>query len=439
MGDRIIMSRKESERKTILEGVIFGKYNLKQAAQLMKVCYRQAKRLMKRHKADPICGLIHKSRGKAPSNAISIEIKEKILTFYRKKYMDFGPIFAAEKLLEDDSQLVNPETLRIWLKKEGLWHRKRKHKLYRERRERRPSFGDLLQIDGSIHCWFDGIPEHQCLLNMVDDATGITLAELDTGETTQVLLSVLKRWVEMYGIPTAVYVDLKSVYVSAKYWKKKFDGDFMQEEFSVFQQVCQKLNIEVIRAYSPQAKGRVERKHRVFQDRFVKDLKLYNIRTIEQANDYLQTKFLNKINEKFSQDPSGGTDSHRDPSPYGDLNQIFCWNYPRKLKNDWTVQFENDYYQIRNRDIKPGAWITIRKYLDGSQCFWFEDIELSYGKLERKPEPPSRNKRYRLLKGPASPALLSEIARRNKHKSPWSRSNSNWLKKPTIHTNMQIK
>lgn len=175
MGDALIMSTKELERKRILEGVNYGKLTLKGAAKLLKISYRQVKRINKRYKKEQDRGLQHRNRGKSPPNTIPAEIRQKVLSLYQKKYMDFGPTFAAEKLLEDDNLLVHPETLRLWLKSEGLWHRKRKHKIYRERRERKPGFGDLLQIDGSIHAWFDGIDEHSCLLNMVDDATGITL------------------------------------------------------------------------------------------------------------------------------------------------------------------------------------------------------------------------------------------------------------------------
>lgn len=145
--------------------------------------------------------------------------------------------------------------LRLWLKAKGLWSKKRKRVFHRERRA---CFGELLQIDGSIHQWF-GTEQYDCLLNMVDDATGVTFALLDIGETTQILLTCLKRWIEHYGIPKAVYVDLKSVYVGTKKLKEKYDDDLVNPDgFSVFEQVCRNLGIQIIRAYSAQAKGRVE-------------------------------------------------------------------------------------------------------------------------------------------------------------------------------------
>jgi molybdenum-dependent DNA-binding transcriptional regulator ModE len=432
MEDKLIMSKKELERKTILDGVISGKLELNEAARRMRVSYRQARRIYKRYQAESDPGLQHKNRGRKPHNAYTKQYKQIILALYRSKYMEFGPTFAAEKLIEDDGHAVNAETLRLWLKEDGLWSRMRKHNVYRERRERRPNFGDLLQIDGSIHRWFAGDDEKSCLLNMVDDATGVTMALLDTGETTKVLLTTFKKWVETYGVPKAVYVDLKSVYVSPKPLKEKYDDDLLiQEGFSVFQQVCKQLNIEIIRAYSPQAKGRVERKHGVFQDRFVKDLKLYNIKTIAAANIYLEEKFLDKINSKFAQAPEGMQDSHRDCSTYGDLDQIFCWQYKRQLKNDWTIQLQRQYYQVEKPKegvLAPEMKICIKRYLDGAMRFWYEGEELTYRSLAVKPEPPSRSKKRYQAKG-YDQMLKSSISRRNKHRTPWGQFTPNWLKK----------
>jgi hypothetical protein len=430
MRDVIIMNKKELERIPILESHACGKLTLNDCAIRMHVSYRQAKRIWKRYKASKAKGLIHRNRGRKPAIAYSNEFKETILSIYRTKYLEFGPTFAAEKLFEDDDISINAETLRLWLKNEGLWTKKRKHKIYRERRERRPCFGDLLQIDGSIHKWFSNTDEHYCLLNIVDDSTGITMAFLDKGETTKILLKTLKKWIETYGIPKAVYVDLKSVYVGFKKLKEKYDDDLLiQEGFSVFEQVCKKLNIQIIRAYSAQAKGRVERKHGVFQDRLVKDLKLYGINTIEVANNYLEERFLPKINQKFAIDPASKIDAHRSIDLYEDLNEILCWNYKRNLRNDWTIQFERQYYQLEkiDSDLKPGEIISIKRYLNGQMRFWYKGKELKYRKLPRKPIPPSELKSYYTPKGPCDPKLLSIRAKQNKHKSPWSRTPTGWL------------
>ena len=214
MGDRLIMRKKERERKVILSGYKEGRYTLVEAAERMGVSYRQAKRIWYRYHKENDAGLIHKSRGKPSTRAFDQNVKKIILKLYQEKYNDFGATFAAEKLAEDDNYILSRETLRQWLKSANLWIARRKRKSYRQYRERRACFGELLQIDGSIHRWFGSEIEHACLLNIVDDATGKTLALLDEGETTLVLLKALKQWVELYGVPEAVYVDLKSVYVS---------------------------------------------------------------------------------------------------------------------------------------------------------------------------------------------------------------------------------
>lgn len=430
MEDNLIMSKKELNRKAILERVLCNKLQLKDAAIFMEVSYRQAGRIKKRYIQDGDVGLIHKSRGKIPCNAYSKEYKTRIINLYKEKYLEFGPTLATEKLEEDDKLIINTETLRLWLKKEGLWHRKRKYKFYKERRIRKPRFGDLLQIDGSIHYWFPSREHQDCLLNIVDDATGVTMAELATGETTEVLLRVLKKWIKTYGVPKAVYVDLKSVYVGSRQWTHQYE-DERYEGFSVFQKVCRRLGIEIIKAYSPEAKGRVERKHGVFQDRLVKDIRLYNLTTIAEANQHLETRFLNQINNKFSKPPRDKTNAHRDAKAFGNLDEIICWDYTRKLRNDWTIRLKNEFYQVdrkHSKSCKPDAEIVIKKYLDGKISLFYNEAKLNYHKLDYKPEAPSKSKRYYKVKGKEDPIKQSIRAKNNKHKSPWSTFNPSWLK-----------
>jgi transposase len=416
------MSKKELTRKTILEAYICGKITLKDASTHMEVGYRQGKRIWKKYKEEKDQGLIHKNRGKRPANAYPDSYRCQILDIYKKKYLGFGPTFASEKLAEDDELFINTETLRVWLKEEGIWTKKRKHIVYREKRQRRPSFGELLQIDGSIHQWFVGDEKHYCLLNMVDDATGTTLALLDKGETTKVLLTTLKKWIEQYGIPKAVYVDLKSVYVGTKQLKTIFDEDVLLERgFSVFEQVCRKLNIQIIRAYSPQAKGRVERKHAVFQDRFVKELNLYGIKTIDEANKHLET-FLKRINKKFAKPIESVPNCHREVCSYGNLDQIICWEHKRQLRHDWTIRFRHEYFQIKKgyeQLLKPDTFIIIKKYLDGSMRIWYEGTELLHDKLIAKPELPSSSRKYYKPKGGTNPRIQSKAGKKGKAKSPW--------------------
>jgi len=419
------MRKKERERKVILSGYKDGRYTLVEAAERMVVSYRQAKRIWKRYQKEDDIGLVHKSRGKPSARSFDQKTKKIILQLYQEKYNDFGATFAVEKLAEDDNCILSRETLRQWLKSANLWVPRRKRKNYRQYRERRACFGELLQIDGSIHRWFGTEGEYSCLLDIVDDATGKTFALLDEGETTLVLLKALKRWVELYGIPEAVYVDLKNVYVSPSGLKSNTEEEEnkKQDSWSVFEQVCQRLNIKIIKAYSAQAKGRVERKHGVFQDRFVKELQLKNIKTIEKANEYLENNFLDGINKKFSITPKDNKDSHRDAKQYGDLDQIFCWEYQRSVKNDWTLQFKNKYYQIGKTQpvlVKPEQKITIHEHLNGNISLWLQGQPISFNLIENYvkplPKPKPASKYY-------SPQQRSRNSRENKNKSPWNKYN----------------
>ena len=421
MGDKLIMNKKERERKVILSGYGEGRYTLIEAAERMLVSYRQAKRIWSRYNKNNDIGLVHKSRGRSSTRALDAGFKKTVLELYQEKYNGFGATFAVEKLAEDDNYTLSSETLRQWLKSANLWVPRRKRKSYRQYRERRACFGELLQIDGSDHRWFGKDTERCCLLDIVDDATGKTFALLDSGETTLILLKALKRWVELYGIPESVYVDLKNVYVSPSGLKTNVDEASRQESWSVFEQVCKRLNIKIIKAYSPQAKGRVERKHAVFQDRFVKELQLKNIKTIEKANDYLEEKFLNNINGKFSIAPKDSKDGHRDAKSYGDLEQIFCWEYKRTVKNDWTLQLKNKHYQLDKTQsllIRPGQHIIIHEHLDGKITLWLKEQAISFKLLEQYSKPIAKPK-------PApkyySSAKRSENSRKNRKATPWNK------------------
>lgn len=422
-GDYLIMSSKELKRKAVLEKVIEKTLSLADAAQKMEVSYRQAKRIIRKYRQAGDRGLIHANRGKPSSRAYAAEFKNKVIKIYQEKYFDFGPTLAAEKMQEDDAIIINPETLRLWLLWANLWCHKRHRKKYYQRRERKQRFGELLQIDGSIHHWFGNNHPSCCLLNIVDDATGITMSQLDTGETCYVLLSTLKLWIEKYGIPKAVYVDLKSLYVSPQ----RLTNPDVEITANVFERVCHSLNIEIIKAYSPQAKGRVERNHGVYQDRFVKELRLRNITTIEEANVFLKIVYLDKINNKFARQPAIAENAHYPIQAYGDLDQIFCWEYRRQIGNDFTVRFNSEFFQLGRQSamrLLPRQSVIIHIHLNGSISIWHNNLKLDYKKLEAMQIP---KKTVYQCKGYDS-MRRSRDARANKHKTPWSQFDPTWLR-----------
>lgn len=403
----LLMSDKERLRKAWMTMVFEGKVKLNKAAEAIDVTYRQAKRIYRRFLDEGDVGLIHRSRQRYSNRQHTA--KEIILDLYRSKYMGFGPTLAAEKLAEE-GYVVDHETLRRWLIEKNLWIKERKRRAHHQKRDRRMQFGELVQMDGSIHDWFS-TGDYECLINMVDDATGKSLSHLEEGETSAGVLKALWRWVEKYGIPMAIYVDLKNVYVSRK------EGNLCD-----FERACEKLGIQIIKAYSPQAKGRVERNHAVYQDRFVKELKLKNITTIEGANKILDEYFIEHINKKFSKEPVNTNSAHR-PLRGIDLNQVFCAEETRQLQNDFTLSFENRIYKIKKSfgsSILPKVNIIVRRHLDYTLSFWFNDDRLTAEECVNKPM-------ATVIKHPAVKRLKltrSQLATLNKHKTPWSRDSA---------------
>lgn len=370
----MLMSGKERLRKAIFEMVKQRRLTLVQAAVQCDLSYRQTLRVYRAYLERGDAGLTHQSRGQRSNRKHPHQ--NAIITRYIERYEGFGPTLASEYLLEEDGLEVNRETLRLWLLSQGLWKKQRKRSPYRKRREPKAQFGELVQIDGSIHDWFEtGV--NSCLLNMVDDATSKTSSMLDTGETTRVVFLSIWRWIKRYGIPLAFYVDLKNVYVSPK-----------DTSFSHVQVACEKLGIRIIKARSPQAKGRVERNHAVYQDRFVKDLRLRQIKTVEEGNMLLESRFIDKLNNKFEKPAQNPISAHR-PLDNIDLNQILCWEYKRQLQYDWTFSFSGKCFQIKKSyglSIKPKATLYVRKHVDNTISAWYNDKKLTITEISKRPD-----------------------------------------------------
>jgi len=429
MGDRLIMSKKERERKSMLDLVKIRQLTQVEASRRLGLSYRQTKRIYRSYVAYGDEGLVHKGRGKASPRAYSKEMKEAILKLYEQKYLGFGPTLASEKLEEEDGYSLHAETLRLWLKEAGLWQEKRKRREHRIRRARRVKFGELLQLDGSIHCWFEGKAEKQCLMNLVDDATGKTMALLDSGETTDAAFRLLKGWIKLHGIPMSIYVDLKSLYISPKSLRKaEEDDDLVEPEWlTQFSGACKELGIEVIKAYSPQAKGRVERSHGVYQDRFVKELTLKGVTTLEGANKVLQGGFIDKLNKKFMKAPESEADGHIGLRDGQDLDELLCWRYTRVIQNDWVIRFENVYYQIQkvhSRYVKPKQAVTVKRYLNGKITLWNKGRKLKYQIIEERLE-----KEDKASKDVYEISEVRRMCGASNKRSPWRQYNPGWLKR----------
>lgn len=378
------MSSKERKRKSVFDMVKSDDITLKKASELLCLSYRHCRRAYKRYRAEGDAGLVHRSRGKPGNRCKDPAFRKKVIDIYDKYYKkhEFGPTLAAEKLAEKGLE-VDHETLRRWLLAEDLWSRRRKHKNHRSRREPKAHFGELVQMDGSHHRWFGPEREECCMMNMVDDATGATMTLLDKEETTVAAMQLLWNWIERYGVPMALYTDKKNVFITDREptIEEQLAGI---EPMTAFGKACHKLGIEIIAANSPQAKGRVERNHGVYQDRFVKELALCGIKTIKTANKLLQNGFAEHLNAKFAREPADPQDLHMPVSKNIELAHVFCFEYSRQVQNDWTIRYDNCHYQILKQNTslpRPKDKITVRILLDGTMHFVYKDKQLAIEKI----------------------------------------------------------
>lgn len=238
----------------------------------------------------------------------------------------------------------------------------------------------MVQMDGSTHEWIEARGRRDCLMVMCDDARSVRLAFIDEEETSALAMRTVWEWIKKYGVPQSLYTDRKNVYITDREptLEEQLAG---VEPLTAFGKACAKLGIHIITAHSPQAKGRVERGHGIFQDRFVKEMWLQEITTLDEANDLLHNGFLDDMNARFAIEPACPVDAHR-PVPKGiDLADVFCFEEDRSVGNDWTIRYENAYYQIEkgNRpQPRPREKVTVRIRLDGTMAILFRDKPLRW-------------------------------------------------------------
>jgi hypothetical protein len=384
----------------ILNKVKEGGLTLARAAEALEVSYRQAKRIWKRYGSAGDAGLVHRSRGKAGSRRIADEQREQILKAFEGEYRDFGPTLAAEYLAKKGWE-VDHETLRRWLIQKQLWSVKRRRQKHRQWRERRPCLGEMVQIDGSHHDWFEGRRARAVLMVMVDDATSRTWARFSEEETTEACYDVLERWVKRWGLPLSLYADRDSIY---KCDRERTVAEQLAglEPQTQFGRAMERLGVKIIPAYSPQAKGRVERCNGTLQDRLVKALRLAGLSNLESANEFLEREFLPDFNRRFNVTPGNQADLHR-KAP-GHLAEILCWESTRVVRKDWTVTWSNRWFQIDREHEKlslANREITVRELRSGEIRLLHKNQKLRWKELAQRParavEPPRRIGRTRLI------------------------------------------
>lgn len=338
------MSIKEAIRLGIMRQMDKKYFTTKRAAEELGMSLKQLRRVRTRYLAEGKAGLISKKRGQVSGNKIPEKIRDKVMSLVRAKYIDFGPTLAHEKLQERHRIQISRETLRNWMSQEGIWvSRRKKEKRVYQRRLRRSQFGALLQGDGSHHKWFEERGEKCCLIHFIDDATNeITAGKFSDTETTEAYLVCLREHLEQHGRPLGLYVDKHTTFKVNREELKKGVG------ITHFGKVLKELEIGLICAHSPQAKGRIERSNGVLQDRLIKEMRLEEISTIKQANAFLPG-FLKKHNKRFRKEPADPKDAHRSMRQKDDLERIFSRRDTRKLSKDLTFQHHGILYLIETK------------------------------------------------------------------------------------------
>jgi hypothetical protein len=339
------LSIKELRRIEVLGRVKSGSLRLSQAAELADLSYRQMKRVWARFSAGGAKAVQHRGCGRRSNRGYSEAEQGQVVRRYREQYADFGPTLAAEHLGEE-GLAVSRQTLARWLRAAGLWSGARKRKPYRQRRARREHFGELVQMDGSFHLWLEERGERGCLMHMVDDATSTAEGRFYPEETIWAAAGVLRRWIEKYGVPRALYTDWKNVYVREATEAEKLSGVAPLTQFG---RMCHQLGIRIIAANSPQAKGRVERAHGTHQDRLVRKLRLGGIASYQEANRYLDEHYLADHNRRYARPAASTADYHRRRPTARQLDEVFWLEEERVVSADWVVSYKTRLLQLQRQ------------------------------------------------------------------------------------------
>lgn len=379
----ITMSQKESNRIAVIDKVSQKLITARQGGLQLKLSERQIKRLVKKYRTNGPKGLISEKRGKPSNNRLSISLKNNCLELVRKLYSDFGPTLATEKLEELHDLKVSRESLRQWMIAEDLWNPKRGKIKVHQTRDRRACYGDLIQVDGSPHDWFEGRGPKCSLLVWIDDATSTLMGlRFEPSETTFGYLDMLRDYIDHHGIPVSIYSDKHSIFR-----QNHNDGEGEETQFT---KALRQLEIEPIHANTPQAKGRVERVNQTLQDRLVKELRLKGISSIEAANAYLP-EYVEKHNKRFAKPPKSPENAHRQTIHTArELDLMCAVASERVLSKNLTISFKNSEYQLQEKHHQRrlrGRKVKVIERSNGEITLLLDNAELCY-QLQAKGVPP---------------------------------------------------
>jgi hypothetical protein len=372
----VTMSKQEFSRVAVLQDLQAGRVGVDEAAALLGVTRRQVFRLQKAFLADGPAGLASRRRGRPGNRRTPDPIRRQVISIIRERYADFGPTLAAEKLAQHHGLSFSRETLRLWMVAEGLWRdRKERLKAVHQPRRRRDCVGELVQIDGSEHWWFEGRGPQCTLLVFVDDATSrlMALRFVET-ESAFAYFAATREYLERHGKPVAFYSDKHSVF------RVNQPGAVGGDGMTQFGRCLHELNIDIICANSPQAKGRVERANKTLQDRLVKELRLQGVDTLAAGNAMLPA-FMADYNARFAKEPAGPKDLHRPLSPADRLDDVFAWREERTVSNSLTLQYDKVLFLLDPTPIAKGLKrkrVTVADYPDGRLTISHGGVDLPY-------------------------------------------------------------
>ena len=384
--DIVRMSKKELKRLYTIKKVIEKRLKQKAAALILMLSVRQTRRIVKRVQEEGDEGIIHRRRGKPSNRAFPAGIKNKAINLYRKKYWDFGPTFANEKLCELDNIKIGDQTLRNWLLEDGAWQVTQKCRKHRQWRERKHMFGEMVQVDGSHHEWFEKRGPECVLIGYIDDATNNVFARFYEYEGTMPAMKSFKGYIKKYGLPNSIYIDKLPTYKSTA--KMSIEDELNNTDpMSHFQRALKELGVRVIYAGSAPAKGRIERLFRTFQDRLIKEMRLRGIKDIYNANKFL-VYYLPIHNKRFGKKAIEPGNLHT-PIPQDiDLDRILCKKTERTLRNDFTIAHDRKLYQI----LEPinAKKVIVEERMDGRMFVTYKGKYLRYKMIAEKPARPER-------------------------------------------------
>lgn len=363
------MSQQERDWLKYLSAYEQGSAGLTQGgiASLMGCDVRTVSRRLQRYRAEGDAGLVHASRGRRSNRAYSEELREQAVDLVTRKYADYGPTMAAEKLAERDGLHVGCETLRGWMTDAELWKPKVRKVEHRQWRQRKACFGEMVQVDTSVHDWFEGRGEKAYLIALVDDATSRVFLRFYDADSTQTNMAHLRNYIARFGRPQAFYGDKASHFRTTRSATVQEELEGLEAQTQIERALCE-LDITYITAHSPQAKGRVERSFGTAQDRLVKELRLAEISDIETANGFLEEYYIPLVNARFAVSAACDLDAHR-PADGFDLDAILSFQETRTVARDYTVRFDNRRFQIRKASAAPGlvgSKVVVEQRLDGS-------------------------------------------------------------------------